>query len=78
MTHITLDGKFETSQEAIQNVLGCQVAKLVGKYDLTPVVVSQKIAPRKTSYGVQFWTADEIKAGTGKNSDGSISTYCAH
>ena len=76
MTHITADGKFSTENEAVENVLNTQVRFKNPINGVNPVCVKSALSPRKTIYGMQFWTVEQIKVGTVKNSDGSISILC--
>ena len=63
MTYLTVDGKFNSEAEAIENVLNTQVAKTNPSNGRLPVCMKYQVNSRKTSYGMQMWTLDEIKAG---------------
>ena len=73
MIHRTLDGKFQTSEEAIEDVVKNQLTKSSAIGDRFPVCVSGIASSRTICYGVQFWTQAEIQAGQSVNTDGSIS-----
>lgn len=78
MTHITVSGIFETADSAIENVRKDQgnLRKIHG--DHIPVIIATKISPRKTSYGVQYWTLSTIMEGESINSDNTIAKYVDH
>ena len=76
MTHITAESNFSTENEAVENVPNTQVRFKSPVNGVNPVCVKSALSPRKTIYGMQFWTVGQIKAGTIKNADGSISILC--
>ena len=76
MQHITADGNFSTENEAVENVLSTQVRFKSPVNGVNPVCVKSALGKRKTIYGMQFWTVEQIKAGNVQNSDGSISILC--
>jgi hypothetical protein len=76
MIHSTIDGKFETAAEAIADVTINQLVGMQQIGDRFPVCVCCVISPRKTYYGVQFWTKEEIEQGESVNTDKTISKIC--
>lgn len=76
MIHLTVDGKFENENQAVENVLTNQVAKQNGRNGRLPVCVKTPVSKRKMSYGMQFWTIEMIAAGYSVNTDGTTSTLC--
>jgi len=75
MKHVTAGGeRFNTREEAIEDVRVNQLADLQPKGDRIPVII-QTILPLNISYGVQYWTEEMIAAGNNTNSDGSIASF---
>lgn len=72
MTHSTIDGKFTCVADAIADVRESQLPRLKPVNGWSPVIVATQISPRRTSYGVQFWTPEMVAAGQNKNSDGTV------
>jgi hypothetical protein len=76
MVHATIDGNFETAEQAIENVLNTQVAKKGPVNGLHPVCVKWQMSKRVTRYGMQFWTLETIGKGECQNSDMTKSILC--
>jgi len=76
MKHITVDGTFASENEAVKNVVENQISKANKNGKLFPVCASQQIGRGKISYGMQFWTAEEMLEGSVKNSDRTFSFLC--
>ncbi len=71
MIHLTVDGKFQTGAEAVSNVMSQQISKLIPYNGRFPVCVKMQLGKNRMSYGVQFWTRDQISFGTITKLDGS-------
>lgn len=61
MQYLTIDGKFSTEFEAVENVLNSQVSKLNPVNGRFPICVKTQLSRNKMKFGVQFWSLEEIK-----------------
>lgn len=75
-TFITVDGKFNTEAEAIENVRSEQISRMQPCGDRLPVCVKTQISKKKFSYGVQFWTPKQMVLGTSQNTDNTTAILC--
>jgi hypothetical protein len=71
---ITGNGSFSTEAEAVRNVFEREVYRFLDMTHRTPVC-SKNVIDGKTYFGMQFWTAEQIKNKTVKF-DKNVFTYC--
>ena len=76
MIHRTIDGWFDTPEEAINNVVKNQFPAVKQIGERFPVCVTWFMSKNTTYYGMQFWTKKEIEHGESVNTDKTICKLC--
>jgi hypothetical protein len=74
MKYRTIDGWFLTPEEAVADVVENQLSRHLPGNGVIPVC-SKTIVANIETYGMQFWTPEEIAKGEIVNTDKTISYY---